>query len=73
MVGHLCRILWAFDIVSLKDETGRDILPSRDDFKTGLISRPKPFGYMLIPRSKNVSKVVTAEAEGATAEATAWE
>ncbi|KAF8235717.1 cytochrome P450 [Tricholoma matsutake] len=46
----LSRTLWAFDIVSLKDETGRDIL-----------------------LSENMSKVVTMEAECATAEATAWE
>lgn len=69
----ISRILWAFDVVPLKDETGRANIPSDDDFVTGLVSRPQPFGYSLVPRRESVVKVVTEEAKRAIVEATNWQ
>ncbi|KAF8888916.1 cytochrome P450 [Gymnopilus junonius] len=45
-------LLWAFDILPSKDNTGNEILPSvaMEDFVEGLAIRPHPFGYLLKPR-----------------------
>jgi len=66
------RVLWAFDVVPLKDEMSKSILPSRDDFTNSLIIQPKPFKYSLIPRKANVNQVIMADAELSAIEAAAW-
>ncbi len=65
-------MLWAFDIVPLKDSEGKDILPDPDAFMRGLVRAPKPFSYQLVPRRESVLDIINTEAERADAEVTAW-
>lgn len=61
----ISRILWAFDIAPMKDETGKLVLPSPDDLTTGLVSQPKPFHYSLNPRRADTIHVIMEDAQHA--------
>ncbi|KAI9062563.1 cytochrome P450 [Trametes sanguinea] len=69
----ISRLLWAFDIVPALGPDGRPILPSVDDFTSGLITRPNPFSCEFKVRSKDVEELVILEAEKAEAEAARWD
>ncbi|KAF8061631.1 cytochrome P450 [Lyophyllum atratum] len=45
------RMLWTFDILPVL-ENGKEVLPSVDDFTTGLVTRPANLRYRLVPRHK---------------------
>ncbi|KAF8662701.1 hypothetical protein AX16_001143 [Volvariella volvacea WC 439] len=68
----IARILWAFDVVPVKDTTGKPIVPSPDEFVPGLVRTPKPFGYDLVPRRAGIPALIHAEAEQADSELTGW-
>ena len=59
------RVLWAFEIMPMKDHTGKPILPSLDNFTTGLVLQPKPFQYLLIPRRENAARIITEDVQHA--------
>lgn len=67
------RILWAFDIVPLRDEKGKVVIPSKDDFTTGLSIRPKPFKYHLeVRKAEETVALIGEECRLAEQEATAY-
>jgi len=68
----ISRVLWAFNIVPPTDESGVPILPSADDFTSGLITRPMPFKVLFQPRSKATAELILEEAERAESELSAW-
>ncbi|KAJ7671682.1 cytochrome P450 [Mycena polygramma] len=68
----VARILWAFEILPGADEKGNVILPSANDFTTGLITRPVPFPCCFQPRHGSAAEVVQSEAEQADIESAAW-
>ncbi|KAJ7639524.1 hypothetical protein FB45DRAFT_1055615 [Roridomyces roridus] len=67
------RILWAFNIIPHRDETGVLVVPSADDFSAGLLRRPAPFPCRFEPRCGSTVEVVESEAERADLDAAAWE
>ncbi|KAJ7760656.1 cytochrome P450 [Mycena maculata] len=67
------RILWAFNIIPSLDEMGNQIIPSAEDFTSGLTTRPTPFPCRFEPRQGSTVEVVHNEAERADAETSAWE
>ncbi|KAH9484588.1 Cytochrome P450 monooxygenase 58 [Psilocybe cubensis] len=69
----ISRILWAFNIVPNLDEHGKAVIPSKDDFTTGLSIRPKPFTYHLETRNgKDTVTLIEEEWKTAEQEATAY-
>ena len=68
-----CRLLWAFDIVPVAGPDGKPIIPSKDDFTSGLITRPTPFPCAFRSRGNGVDELVVLEAERAEAEAARWD
>ncbi|KAJ7224125.1 cytochrome P450 [Mycena pura] len=68
----IVRILWAFNTLPSSNAEGKPILPSADDFTTGLITRPTPFPCRFEPRTGSTAEVVHAEADRAETELTAW-
>ncbi|KAI8996406.1 cytochrome P450 [Trametes punicea] len=67
------RLLWAFDIVPAVGVDGKPILPSTDDFTSGLVTRPAPFPCTFKLRNKSAEEVIVLEAERAEAEAARWD
>lgn len=65
-------MLWAFDILPFLED-GKEIIPSADDFITGLVTRPANLRYRLSTRSKGVEELIMLEAERAEMEAKAWQ
>ena len=66
-------LLWAFDIVPATGADGKHIIPSRDDFTSGLITRPSPFPCTFRSRGGGVDELIVLEAERAEAEAARWD
>ncbi|KAK7044096.1 hypothetical protein VNI00_007812 [Paramarasmius palmivorus] len=70
----IARMLWAFDVLPLKDGDGNVTIPSSNDFtKAGLVRRPVNLKYRLAPRQEGVREIINSEAERAEAEAAAWD
>jgi hypothetical protein len=59
------RILWAFEILPGLNENGEVVIPSADDFISGLVSSPAPFLCRFQPRHSSTVEIVHNEAEGA--------
>ncbi|KAF9002774.1 cytochrome P450 [Cyathus striatus] len=66
------RVLWAFDIVPITDNSGKPKIPSPDNLTSGLVARPKELQYHLICRHDNCDSVILSEAEVAELEAKSW-
>ncbi|CDO68382.1 hypothetical protein BN946_scf184815.g29 [Trametes cinnabarina] len=69
----ISRFLWAFDILPATGPDGKPVLPSTDDFTSGLITRPSPFPCTFKVRNKEVEELIILEAEKAEAEAARWD
>ncbi|KAJ7895083.1 cytochrome P450 [Mycena leptocephala] len=61
----IVRILWAFEILPGLNENGEVVIPSADDFISGLVSSPAPFLCRFQPRHSSTVEIVHNEAEGA--------
>lgn len=68
---HTYRVLWAFEIAPMKNHAGNPILPSLDDFAIGVVTQPKDFQYLLIPRRENVARIIAEDAKKAALNADA--
>ncbi|KAF8999598.1 cytochrome P450 [Cyathus striatus] len=68
----ITRILWAFDVLPVKDNKGHPVVPPTDQFTTGLVSEPKPFRYELVVRRSERVPLILQEAERAEDEALGW-
>ncbi|KAJ7082888.1 cytochrome P450 [Mycena belliarum] len=66
------RMLWAFKILPGTDKNGNAIVPSANDFTSGLLTRPTPFPCRFEPRHESAAEVVQNEAERADIESEAW-
>ncbi|KAJ6553462.1 cytochrome P450 [Mycena vulgaris] len=68
----ISRILWAFNILHGLDPDGSPVLPSANDFTSGLVIRPIPFPCRFEPRQTTTADVLNSEAERADTESAAW-
>ncbi|PPQ74384.1 hypothetical protein CVT24_000838 [Panaeolus cyanescens] len=68
----IARLLWAYDIVPPKDQSGNRILPDPNDFDEGLVIHPKPFKYHFILRRQSAKALIEAEYGQALVDAEAW-
>ncbi|KAM5541056.1 hypothetical protein V8D89_005367 [Ganoderma adspersum] len=68
----LARLLWAFDVAPVIGPDGKPVIPSKDDFTSGLVTRPSPFPCAFKPRGNGVNELIVLEAERAETEAARW-
>ncbi|KAF8207028.1 cytochrome P450 [Mycena galopus ATCC 62051] len=61
----IVRILWAFEILPGCNEKGEVVIPSADDFTSGLVISPTPFPCRFEPRHGTTAEIVRNEAEDA--------
>lgn len=54
----ISRILWAFEILPVKDLNGKDILPDPTRVTQGFVCMPEPFQVVLKPRSLERAAIV---------------
>lgn len=66
-------MLWAFDILPVIGENGKDIIPPSTDFTGGIINKPTNLRFRLVPRTRSVEELIILEAERAETEAAQWE
>ncbi|KAH9901308.1 cytochrome P450 [Cubamyces lactineus] len=69
----IARLLWAFNIVPVKDADGKPIIPSADDFVSRLVTRPSPFPCSFEVRDEHARELIVLEADMAEAEAARWD
>ncbi|KAI0751692.1 cytochrome P450 [Daedaleopsis nitida] len=68
------RMLWAFNVQPAVDPaSGKPIIPDKDDFTSGLITRPTPFPCAFKARNATVEELIALEAESAEADAARWD
>lgn len=51
-------MMWAFDVLPAKDNTGKDILPDPESLTQGFVCMPEPFPAMIRPRSQKRADLV---------------
>ena len=54
----ISRILWGFDILPAKDDSGNDILPDSSKVTQGFVCMPEPYRATVRPRSAEKSALV---------------
>jgi hypothetical protein len=68
------RILWAFNITTLKDKFGKPLSPPDPDaFTNTMVSRPVQFKLALRLRRPKMAEVIEREAACAREELRAWD
>lgn len=60
---NIARILWAFDILPIKDENGKEILPDPLNYTNGFNSRPVSFQCNFVVRSEKVADLIRREGD----------
>ncbi|KAF6750546.1 cytochrome P450 [Ephemerocybe angulata] len=71
------RILWAFDVLPPTDVTGTPTFPDPDATVGGLVLKPAPFDYRLVPRAAHaqgaLETIIITEAEKADVQLGAYD
>ena len=65
--------MWAFNVTPASAADGKPILPSTDDFTSGLITRPAPFPCMFQVRAQSAEELIVLETDRAEADADRWD
>ncbi|TFK38294.1 cytochrome P450 [Crucibulum laeve] len=55
---NVANLVWGFNFEPSKDITGKEILPSLDDYTTGVTATPKPFPVKITPRSAQHQEII---------------
>ncbi|KAH8807119.1 putative cytochrome P450 oxidoreductase [Xylogone sp. PMI_703] len=61
----ISRLLWAFDITSTTDTTGKQLLPDQDHLTQGFVCMPEPFKCRIVARSAARARIIEEEWEEA--------
>ncbi|KAJ6577527.1 cytochrome P450 [Mycena capillaripes] len=59
----IVRMLWTFHILPGLNEKGDPVIPSADNFTSGLVTGPAPFPCRFEPRHKSTAEIIHSEAE----------
>ncbi len=70
---YLERILWAFHIDPETDKGGNLVYPDPNASTSNVTRRPRQFGCVLRPRSKDISEMIHEEAQRADDILREWE
>ena len=54
----ISRILWAFDILPAKDESGNDVIPDGSKLSQGFVCMPEPYQATIRPRSAEKAALI---------------
>lgn len=54
----VARLMWAFDIVPAKDESGNDVLPDPEKLTQSFVCMPEPFQATIRPRSEEKARLI---------------
>lgn len=54
----IARIMWAFEVLPAKDDSGKDMLPDPEKLTQGFVCMLEPFQALIRPRSEKKARLV---------------